>query len=90
MTSYLLIAVWEKVTGHPYYTGQQASAELGPPPSVTSGVAYADVPERLRHELWVRAKATDPAGRAAIAAELGAIHQPDLASAGRRAERLRR
>jgi hypothetical protein len=86
----LLVAVWERLTGRPYYTGQQASTELGLPPSVTSGVAYADLPEELRHRLWLRAKATDAADRAAIAAELAATHRPDLASAGRRAERLRR
>jgi hypothetical protein len=90
VTSHLLAAIWEAVTGKPYYTGQEASLERGLPPSVTSDVAYADLPEQLRHELWLRAKATDAAGRAAIAAELAVTQLPDLASAGRRVERLRR
>jgi hypothetical protein len=68
----IVARLWEALTGRPYYTGQHASVERGLPPSVTSGVAYAQVPEQLRHELWLRAKATDPAGRAAMAAELAA------------------
>jgi hypothetical protein len=68
----IVARLWEALTGRSYYSGQQASVERGLPPSVTSGVAYAQVPDELRHELWLRAKATDAAGRAAIAAELAA------------------
>lgn len=69
----LLDVIWGTLTGSPYYTGQRASVERGAPPSVTSGVAYAHVSEQVRHELWLRAKATDPAGRAAIAARLAEL-----------------
>jgi hypothetical protein len=89
VTSHLLAALFEALTGKAYYTGQQASVERGRPPAVTSGVAYADLPEQLRHEIWLRAKATDRAGRAAIAAELAAQDHLPLVR-GRRAERLRR
>ena len=49
------------MTGKPYYTGQQASA------GGTAAVGdlrcrLVDVPEQVRHELWLRAKATDRAG----------------------------
>ena len=81
----LLDIIWGALTGHPYYTGQQASRERGLPPSVTSGVAYApSASTSCRHELWLRAKATDAAGRAAMAAELARADLiPQRAAAGR-------